>query len=314
MNASHAKERTGDKTTPCTSVEPSLRNGTDTSLHILRWIGGAVFVVVAFTFVGFIVLFNVALLWIRYQPLPPLPLRNVAYTVTDTGKTVPGVFWFKTRDARESHSGGYDSAKTYYRLSADGAVKVLTEGDGVSDLARREEARRVAAKRLGIEHGEHSDRVIDMARNGSVFARNGRDSRVYRGNKPGPSLPGKVRGYRWDHHCGTAFFAVNGRGEVIGNERIATACASSGGTSEPHGRDLPLLWRSDNRLPEDMNTLIPPADGWYLYHALDLNERGQVLCLAAKRRLRDAETHPKMYRLVVLTPITPSPQPPPSSE
>lgn len=115
--------------------------------------------------------------------------------------------------------------------------------------------------------------------------------------------PTGIRGYDWKRFCYNDLFKVNAQGCAIGNQRIATACASSGGTSEPHGRDFPILWRGDRRPSEDLNNLVAKGDGWYLTHAFDINDRGQILCLGYRTDEKTIEHRLGSPRTVVLTPL-----------
>ena len=113
----------------------------------------------------------------------------------------------------------------------------------------------------------------------------------------------KVRGYSWPIYF-VRFHEINAQNVVIGNGRIATAPASSGGTSDPHGRYMPLIWRPGYRRPEDLNSRIDPASGWYLDQAVDINGSGQILCVGRRTDMKGAEGYDQAdARWVVLTPL-----------
>ncbi len=261
----------------------------------------------ALPLVGFILLFNIALLWIKYQPLPPIPARLLAYSVTDVGVDFVDGYSNWGDDGRDMHSGSRDAlsesreSELYYRLSDQGTVIALSAAAGEWDKLRRKVTRALAERRMSINPSSGSVRAVAHS-GGVILAEVGGQLRLYRSGRPGAFLPKQLKGYDWERHCFRSFFAVNGRGDVIGNEYLATACASSGGTSDPHGRRLPLLWRGDASSPEDLNALIPAVGGWYLFHALDLNERGQILCLASRCSALAAEAMRGPWCLVVITP------------
>ncbi|MBW3638210.1 MAG: hypothetical protein KY445_17335 [Armatimonadetes bacterium] len=101
------------------------------------------------------------------------------------------------------------------------------------------------------------------------------------------------------------FFGKNG--EFVGNGRIATAPASSGGASEPHGRHFPLLWDGKSEMTRDLNEFVDPKSGFYLHRALAVNGQGQILCLGQKTDARGAETPDwSQLRRLILTPLAPN--------
>lgn len=67
---------------------------------------------------------------------------------------------------------------------------------------------------------------------------------------------------------GTSSFAnaINNHLHVVGAAQLAT------------GEQRAFLWR-DGKM-RDLNQLVPPNSGWFLLEATDINESGQILCLA----------------------------------
>ncbi|MEQ2007766.1 MAG: hypothetical protein ABMA26_13300 [Limisphaerales bacterium] len=60
--------------------------------------------------------------------------------------------------------------------------------------------------------------------------------------------------------------AINNRQHIVGAAQLAT------------GENRAFLWRDGKMW--DLNQFLPPNSGWFLLEATDLNETGQVLCLA----------------------------------
>lgn len=68
----------------------------------------------------------------------------------------------------------------------------------------------------------------------------------------------------------TAFAnAINNRQHVVGAAQLAT------------GEARAFLWRDGKMW--DLNGFLPPNSGWFLLEATDINEPGQILCLARTR-------------------------------
>ncbi|MFM8469407.1 MAG: hypothetical protein ACKODH_05475 [Limisphaerales bacterium] len=74
--------------------------------------------------------------------------------------------------------------------------------------------------------------------------------------------------------------AVNNRQHVVGAAQL------------PNGEHRAFLWR-DGKL-WDLNQFLPPNSGWFLLEATDINESGQILCLA--------RTKNGQLRAVIVTP------------
>lgn len=74
--------------------------------------------------------------------------------------------------------------------------------------------------------------------------------------------------------------AINNRQHIVGTAQLAS------------GEHRAFLWR-DGKL-SNLNQFLPPNSGWFLLEATDINESGQVLCLA---RTKNGQLH-----AVLLTP------------
>lgn len=59
-------------------------------------------------------------------------------------------------------------------------------------------------------------------------------------------------------------------------------------------------WLSENGVMYDLNSLLPADSGWSIYNAMDINDKGQILCLA-----HNADN---AYFTLILNPIVPEPQ------
>ena len=241
--------------------------------------------------VAFVLWVMAALAWIQYRPLPPVPRYGIDYSVKDAG----GV------------GGGYlgyyypDSFSLGARLTAAGMVAHLNEAAEAQDEAKRKNLNVMEAQRLGLTQRDCVDATVD---NGHALVRTEETWTLFRNGRPAAEILKGVRGYSWKPQARIfGFRKLNGRDEAIGNGRIATAYASSGGTSNPHGRWLPLIWHGETRQPEDLNSHIGAQSGWYLDRAVDINGSGQILCIARQTDARGAEDyHLEGSHWVVLTP------------
>jgi probable HAF family extracellular repeat protein len=83
------------------------------------------------------------------------------------------------------------------------------------------------------------------------------------------------------------FGGANSRAFGI-NERVDITGAAQTTTGAFHA----FLWRDDKMY--DLNQFLPPNNGWFLLEATDINEAGQVLCLA--------RTKNGQLRAVLITP------------
>jgi hypothetical protein len=233
--------------------------------------------------------FWTGLAWIEYRPLPPVPRDIPRYSLKPRG----------TAGTDYIAPFSLDIRKAGWRLDQDGSVRRLDEKALAAEAAEHKAKNARAAKRLKLDR--RGGEAILVASNGDALVNWYHDVRLHHGGKT-ITARRMIRGYTWKPRLN--FFAVNSRREVLGNGQIATAFASSGGMSNPHGRYLPFVWRGGKTEPEDLNALIDPASGWYLFLAIDINDRGQILCLARQTDLRGAEEFlDGENQLVVLTPL-----------
>lgn len=190
-------------------------------------------------------------------------------------------------------------------MRQNGHIVQLSEDAQSKDEQARKAINADKARRLGIVQGKYGSGVLAVARNGNALVKDGFDVQFWKDGKLSATIPQGARGYSWKMFCDREFHKLNGRDEVIGNISVATGCASSGGMSNPHSRYMPLLWRRHNGLPEDLNSHIDKASGWYLTKAIDINERGQILCLALQTDAKQAEAfnNIKNWQWIVLTPL-----------
>jgi hypothetical protein len=61
--------------------------------------------------------------------------------------------------------------------------------------------------------------------------------------------------------------------------------------------------RGTSDQPTDLNSVIDPGSGWYIHSALDINDRGQILCLGARENARQAESGGWPGHFLLLTPL-----------
>lgn len=225
-----------------------------------------------------------ALAWIAYWPLPQVPYTTPRYTLADKGPVGRSTFSYFSLDVRNLG----------WRLTESGAVVKKETAALAIEAQKQAEDNAQAAKRLNLRRKGGTVRFV--APNGDALV----DRQRHHAGSVATAKP-HIRGYAWKPRF--KLFALNSHGDVIGNGQIATGFASSGGFSDPHGRYFPVIWNGDSSELEDMNALVNPAQGWYLFLALDINERGQILCLARQSSVRDAEQFSlEEHRLVVLTP------------
>jgi len=74
-------------------------------------------------------------------------------------------------------------------------------------------------------------------------------------------------------------WGINNAGYVVGRSTVA-ASQSNRGSRTVGNRAIPLVWRAflhDGKQMLDLNTLISPNSGWFLYEANDINDRGQII-------------------------------------
>jgi len=253
----------------------------------------AVGIVIGLAFGAVVLFYNACALWIAFEPVPKAPRFSPAYTVVDAG--LLGVNYIDRRSLTAFDRG--------WSLLESGRVVCLdAERLKAVTAARQSEAARWHDRHpLRPKPGSSEEDVVAVSGEEALLYQDG-DFRVQHAEQRIASMDRRVQGYTWSIYD-RRFARINRQDTVIGNGRIATAVASSGGASSPHGRIMPLIWRRDWRHTEDLNSRIPADSGWYLFLALDLNERGQILCVARHTDEADAERGiGSDARLVVLTP------------
>ena len=241
----------------------------------------------------------VVLAWIEYRPLPPVPQYGIDYSVTDAGELSDEYLGHYFASHYSPAELGYET-----RLMYTGEVIHLDEAAEARDEANRKDMIAAEARRLGFTQKDYSDHVDAVASHGQALVRTWETWTLFHMGKPVARIPKGIRSYSWEPHAVIyGFHVLNAHDEAIGNGRIATAYASSGGTSNPHGRWLPLIWHGDTGQPEDLNSHVSAQDGWYLDRAVDINGSGQILCIARQTDARGAEDyHLEGSHWVVLTP------------
>ncbi len=242
---------------------------------------------------GFVVLMWVVLYKIKHDPVPPIPARVVRYTVSDIG-AAPLFYW---------GDGGTELIAQPHRLSESGRVVTLSRSQ-VKDEAERSEA---VSKSLSRKWKLAPGRPVQAMSGASTWALARGDRadqwQVWHRGHFNRRFDARPLGYTWRNWCFLDFHKVNERGQAIGNTLMATGCASSGGASEPHGRTIPLIY--ENGMVRDLNTLIRPG-AWYVRGAIDLNERGQILCLGLRGTALRAESFSGTEHWLLLSPTKPT--------
>ena len=243
--------------------------------------------------VGFVLWIWAELAWIQFRPLPPIPHYGSDYSVADMGSVGDKPINFHDRDPL--HFGT--------RLTGSGQVVALDDAAEAQDEAGRKDLLAAEARKLGPVRAGYSGSFGAVAGDGDALLRSDRGWQLCRSSGPTLQVSEGVRGYDWKPHpLILNFHVLTTQDQAIGNGRIATAYATSGGTSSPHGRWLPLIWQGGGQ-PEDLNGHVDAGSRWYLDQAVDLNARGQILCIARKTDARGAEDyHMENARWVVLTP------------
>ncbi len=227
---------------------------------------------------------------IKYRLLPPVPRYTARYSVRDVGAA--STDWTAFYEWNGEHYS--------WRLNNQGQV-FFDEPQGKQREALQKALFLRRARDLGLGNSQW------------VRAVNGRFSVVmeptgielWQGSGVRTRTGWKMKAYpKWPvYDMKMPFLFADGT--AVGNGRIATAPASSGGMVEPHGRAFPLWWNgksSDGAL--DLNGLIAPQSGWYLQRALAVNARGQTLCLGHHSNAQGAEKPDwKTLRRLLLTPV-----------
>lgn len=228
---------------------------------------------------GFILMFWAALAWIAYKPLPPVPPASSRYTITDSG-VFPNTY--------------HSLWQARWRLTKEGGVK---EEEATEQDMRRSHITLKATNGSVLEKGSYrkrSDEEYQRTKGKYIFRPSSGPEQLF------PLY--QVEGYQWSPFCDFDFICLNNAGEAVGQTWMATGCASSGGTSSPHGRFFPLYWRPGLAKAIDLNTQIDPKSGWYLFTAYDINDQGQILCSGAKTDARGAEHLQGERHFLLLTP------------
>jgi len=231
---------------------------------------------------------------IKHDPVPPIPTRAARYTVFDLG-AAPRFYW--------GSSGTYLIAQPH-RLSESGRVVTLSRSQVKDAVARSEAVSKSLSRKWRLAPG----RPVQAASSTSTWALARGDRadqwKVWHRGRFNRRFDARPLGYTWRNWCFLDFHRINERGQAIGNTWMATGCASSGGASEPHGRTVPLLY--EGGVVRDLNTLIRPG-GWYVSGAIDLNERGQILCLGLRGTALQAESGGANEHWLLLSPAEPTP-------
>ena len=228
---------------------------------------------------GFILMFWAALAWIAYKPLPPLPPANPRYIIKDLGM-IP--------------KSSVNRSSVIWRLTKEGTVK---EEEATEQDMRRYHVTLKATNGTVLEKGgyqKRSDEEYQRSKGKYIFRPAGGPEQLF------PLY--QVEGYQWSPFCDFDFVRLNNAGEAVGATWMATGCASSGGTSSPHGRHFPLYWKPGLAKAIDLNTQIDPKSGWYLFTTYDINDQGQILCMGAKTEIRGAEHWQGERRFLLLAP------------
>lgn len=229
--------------------------------------------------------------WIAYRPVPPAPRFTPEYSIADAGDAELGYI-----DIFANPLDQYDA-----RLTDAGTVIHLNELAWGKEKALRKTVFLRVQKQL--TPGSDYPPTVTAVNGENVLLRDS-ETQLWRDGKCVVTITPSVRGYLWkiEHH---GFYGLNAHDTAIGNARIATGYATSGGMSNPHGRDFPLLWHGNAQLPEDLNSRIIHTSGWYLDRAVDINSQGQILCVGRRADDREAEqynSHEERY--VILSPLT----------
>ncbi|HEX9997846.1 MAG TPA: hypothetical protein VGB45_11925 [Abditibacterium sp.] len=234
-----------------------------------------------------------ALLNIKYRPLPPIPRHSIRYYIRDSGASKD--------DWRAFYS--WNDSRFEWQLSDVG--KVIFDDPRAAQRNKRWKSDRAArAKKLGLR----DDYLVRAIRGSKTLVSRGNSAELWDSKTVQASCKNRVADYaKWPiYNFELQFFGAGN--EIIGSGRIATAGASSGGTSEPHGRQFPILWDGKSSFVRDLNSEIDPKTGWILFRALAVNARGQILCLGQKTDAKGAEKPDwKQLRRLILTPRSSNP-------
>ncbi len=236
-----------------------------------------------------------ALAWIAYWPLPPVPSGQIEYSIADAG----------TDEILQT--GLYGNGKFKYldrSLSANGEVLKFDDATREADEAQRKIINDNFATHIGFQQDGYRNQVLFVTTDGQALVLKDNLLQIWKNGAFIATKQKGVQGYSWEIYD-AKFHKLNARGEAIGNGRLSTGYASSGGFSDPHERAMALLWRgTDNTQPQDLNSLIDPQSNWYLDCAIDINDNGQILCIARQTNAKSAEDYKhNNSHFVVLTPL-----------
>jgi len=230
-----------------------------------------------------------------FRTLPPLPPRAACYSIRDSGA-------ISTEDALHELFG---RSSWMPNARIDGAGKVrLTDGNETFFVDDKTKGR--VEKQTGLQDTRDDTCFLSASSNGYALIRKGGVERLYKGNVLTGTRQKGVSGYQWNLFREHLLFKVNQRGETIGNALIETALPSCTHPTFGRTRGMPLIWQGGNTSPEDLNTKIAESSGWYLDHVFDINDRGQILCMARRTDVKGAESFGSTprFHLVILTPLS----------
>ena len=259
--------------------------------NVLKFVGCSVL----FLPVAFFLYIWAALAWIAYWPLPPVPSSQIEYSIADAGTD------------EMLQRGLYNNAKFKYldrSLAANGEVLKFDDATREADEAQRKIINDNFAARIGLQQGSYRNQILFATSDNQALVVKDDSLQVWKNGAFIATKQKGVQGYSWEIYD-AKFHKLNARSEAIGNARLSTGYASSGGFSSPHGRIMALLWRGvDNTQSQDLNSLIDPQSNWYLDCAIDINDNGQILCIARQTDAEGAEDYKNNdSHFVVLTPL-----------
>lgn len=227
------------------------------------------------------------LLRIKYLPLPPIERGAVRYEVRDVGTNSNELTAFYDYEGRYS-----------WQLTDDSQI-IFDDANGPQKEKIWKQARSERATKLGL-----SAYYITAIKGTKTLTKQRNQLELWQNQKLQASCRARIEAYpKWPvYDAELSFFGANS--DIIGNGRIATAPASSGGASSPHGRLFPIIWNGKGQYLRDLNSAIDAKNGWYLHRAVAVNKRGQILCLGEKTDALGAEKfNTAQFRQLILTPL-----------
>lgn len=229
--------------------------------------------------------------WRSVYPLPPVPPRTPVYTVThDIGTTTDTYLGFRRYpEVVLRDNGTVRESRNETDLPSD-------------DLEARFRKRTGFVDKSGAERG--STRIISLASSGyALTTRNLVYERYVSGMTECWQWDGVIPGYENTIYRSARLRKINRHGTVIGSGRIDTNRSSCTRPYYGHGRRFGIIWRTGHAKPSDINSLVAQSSGWYIDAALDITDRGQILCLARRAGKKGSDwqsTAP--HHLIVLSP------------